>query len=162
MKELDSSKYKVIIRPHPEFIKRFPKKVEILKKKFGEAMQLDFATDILNADIIISDWSSVAWEFSYTTNKPALFINTPMKIMNPDWDKYGLTPLEISIKDKIGKTIEMNEISTINQAIEDIKKIKNPQEIISSLMYDNSKASEISGKYLIEEIKNAIKQQNKN
>jgi len=159
MSELDSSKYKVIIRPHPEFIKRFPKKVEILKKKFGDSLQLDFATDILNADIIISDWSSVAWEFSYTTNKPALFINTPMKIMNPDWDKYGLTPLEISIKDKIGKTIEISEISNINQAIEDIKKIENPQEIIASLMYDNEKASEISGRYLIEEIKNAAKQQ---
>lgn len=163
MKELDSSKYKIIIRPHPEFIKRFPKKVEILKKKFGDSLQLDFATDILNADIIISDWSSVAWEFSYTTNKPALFINTPMKIMNPDWDKYGLTPLEISIKDKIGKTIELNEICKINEAIEEIKKIENPQEIISSLMYDNEKASEISGQYIIEEIKNAVrKQQDKN
>lgn len=159
MRELDDSKYKVLIRPHPEFIKRFPKKVEILKKKFGDSLQLDFATDILNADIIISDWSSVAWEFSYTTNKPALFINTPMKIMNPDWDKYGLTPLEISIKDKIGKTIEIDQIHTINQAIEDIKKIENPQEIIASLMYDNEKASEISGRYLIEEIKNAAKQQ---
>ena len=163
MEHLDKDKYRVLIRPHPEFIKRFPKKIELLKKKFGDSLQLDFATDILTADIIISDWSSVAWEFSYTTNKPALFINTPMKIMNPDWDKFGLVPLEISIRDKIGKTIEINEISNINQALEDIKQIKNPQEIIANMMYDNSKASEISGKYLIEEIKNAVKkQQNKN
>jgi len=162
MANLDTSKYKVLIRPHPEFIKRFPKKIEILKKKFGDSLQLDFATDILTADIIISDWSSVAWEFSYTTNKPALFINTPMKIMNPDWDKFGITPLEISIRDKIGKTIEISEVVNINKALEEIKNIQNPQEIIESMMYDNSKASEISGKYLIEEIKNAItKQQNK-
>ena len=159
MKNLDSEKYKVLIRPHPEFIKRFPKKIELLKKKFGDALQLDFSVDILNADVIISDWSSVAWEFSYTTNKPALFINTPMKIMNPDYDKFGLTPLEISIRDKIGKTIEINEIKNINQALEEIKNIKNPQEIIEKMMYDNSKASEISGKYLIEEVKNAVKQQ---
>ena len=163
MANIDSSKYKVLIRPHPEFIKRFPKKLEVLKKKYGDSLQLDFATDILTADIIISDWSSVAWEFSYTTNKPALFINTPMKIMNPDWDKFGLVPLEISIRDKIGKTIEIDEVCNINQALEDIKNIENPQEIISNMMYDNSKASEISGKYLIEEIKNAIrKQQGKN
>ncbi len=162
MEHIDQSKYKILIRPHPEFIKRFPRKIELLKKKFGDALQLDFATDILTADIIISDWSSVAWEFSYTTNKPALFINTPMKVMNPDWDKFGITPLEISIRDKIGKTIEIGDIKNINQALEDIKSIKNQQETISNMMYDNSKASEISGKYLIEEIKNAVKNQQGN
>ena len=159
MKNIDTTKYKVLIRPHPEFIKRFPKKIEVLKKKYDDALQLDFATDILTADIIVSDWSSVAWEFSYTTNKPALFINTPMKIMNPDWDKFGLTPLEISIRDKIGKTIEIDQVPNINQALEEIKNIQNPQATIESMMYDNSKASEISGKYLIEEIKNAITKQ---
>lgn len=159
MANLDTSKYKVLIRPHPEFIKRFPKKIEVLKKNYGDSLQLDFATDILSADIIISDWSSVAWEFSYTTNKPALFINTPMKVMNPDWEKFDIEPLEILIRDKIGKTIEMNEVHNINQALEDIKQIKNPQEIISNMMYDNSKASEISGKYLIEGVKNAVKKQ---
>lgn len=162
MKYLDREKYKVLIRPHPEFIKRFPKKVELLRKKFGDALQLDFSTDILSADIIISDWSSVAWEFSYATNKPALFIETPMKIMNPDWDKFGLTPLEISIRDKIGKTIKPEEICNINEALDEIKKITNQQEIIDNMMYDNEKASEISGKYLIEEVKNAVKKQQNN
>ena len=87
---------------------------------------------------------------------------TPMKIMNPDWDKFGLTPLEISIRDKIGKTIKPEEICNINEALDEIKKITNQQEIIDNMMYDNEKASEISGKYLIEEVKNAVKKQQNN
>jgi len=158
MKELVSD-YHVILRPHPEFTKRFPRKIELLKSKYNTAFQLDFSMDILDADIIISDWSSIAWEFSYATNKPALFINTPMKIMNPDWDKYGVTPIEISLRDKIGMSVELSEIGKIKEKLQALKEIKNPRAIIEDIMYDNNTASEISGKYLIGAIKNATNKQ---
>lgn len=156
MNELLKTDYKVILRPHPEFIKRFPRKIEALKNKYQNELQLDFSTNILDADILISDWSSVAWEFSYAANKPALFINTPAKVMNPDWDKYGVTPIEISLREKIGVAVELNEISGIKDKIDLLSEIKDVREIIESMMYDNSNANEISGKYIIDAVKNAF------
>ncbi len=153
MKELENTNYKVILRPHPEYIKRFPQKIELLKTKYPDSMQLNFKTEILDADLVISDWSSVAWEFSYATNKPALFINTPMKIMNPDWEKYGLVPLEISLREKIGLSVDIDKISTLNEKINQLSKIENPKNIIEDIMYDNSLANEKSGEYIIKAIK---------
>jgi YidC/Oxa1 family membrane protein insertase len=151
--------YNVILRPHPEFIKRFPRKMELLKSKYKDAFQLDFSIDVLDADVVISDWSSIAWEFSYATNKPALFIDTEMKIMNPDWDKYGLTPLEISMRDKIGLTVRLNEINTIKDKLKAIEEIKNPRAEIEGIMYDNSQANEISGKYLYDAVVHGFEKQ---
>ena len=154
MKALEKTDYKVIIRPHPEFTKKFPQKIEILKNKYKDMLQLNFATDILDADILISDWSSVAWEFSYATNKPALSINTPMKIMNPDWDKYGITPIDIALRGKIGCTIELDEIDKLKEKLDALKDVKNPRKAIEEIMYDNSKASKESGEYIIKAVKN--------
>lgn len=159
MNELLQTDYKVILRPHPEFTKRFPRKIESLKSKYKNAFQLDFATEILDADIIITDWSTIGSEFAYATNKPVLFINTPMKIMNTDWDKYGITPIDISLREKIGVSVNLDEIGNIREKLMLLKEIKNPCTIIQELMYDNSAASETSGKYLIEAVKNGIERQ---
>ena len=44
---------------------------------------------IFEADLMITDWSGIAYEYAYTTCKPVLFIDTPMKIMNPEYKKIG-------------------------------------------------------------------------
>ena len=156
MKELCKTDYSVIIRPHPEFTKRFPQKIELLKSKYKDMLQLDFSTDILDADVVISDWSSAAWEFSYATNKPSLFINTPMKVMNPDWDKYGITPIDIDLREKIGRSVELNEINKICNKLESLKEVKAPRAIIEKIMYDSKNASRESGEYIIKAVKNGV------
>ncbi|MCL2755979.1 MAG: YidC/Oxa1 family membrane protein insertase [Firmicutes bacterium] len=154
MKELVDTKYKVILRPHPEFIKRFPRKIELLKKKYENELQLDFSCDILNADIIITDWSSIGLELAWAANKPTLFINTPEKVLNPDWDKYGdLIPLELSLRDKIGVSVNMDEINTINEKIEQLKEIKNARAVLEAITYDTTTAGKDGGEYLIKAVK---------
>ena len=34
----------------------------------------------IKADLLITDWSSIGYEYAYTTKKPVIFINTPMKM----------------------------------------------------------------------------------
>jgi YidC/Oxa1 family membrane protein insertase len=145
--------YKVIIRPHPEFIKRFPQKIQKIKSKFPNELQLDFSVNIMNADVLVTDWSSIGWEFTYATNKPCIFINTPIKALNPDWDKYGIEPLEIFVRDKIGTAVDIADIKDMGAKIKAIEKITNPRKVIKDIMYDNSKANEIGGKYIIDAVK---------
>ncbi|MCM1404736.1 MAG: YidC/Oxa1 family membrane protein insertase [Prevotella sp.] len=153
MAQLKAADYRVILRPHPEFIKRFPQKIAALQAQYPNALQLDFAVNVLDADLLITDWSSIAFEYSYATNKPTLFINTPMKILNPDWDQYGVEPLEITLRHQIGVALNPDQLDTFPQALTQMATIKAPRQIIQSYMYDSTQADAATGEYIIRSVK---------
>lgn len=80
-------KYKVVVRPHPQYIRRFPMQMEEILEKYKDKFSGDFRIEtdfssnvtVYTADLVITDWSAIAFEFSFTTNKPTLFINTEIK-----------------------------------------------------------------------------------
>ena len=153
MKEFKKTDYEVLLRPHPEFIKRFPRKISLLKSKYKDKLQLDFSVDIHNADIVITDWSSIGLELAWAANKPTLFVNTPEKVLNPDWQQYGLEPLELSLRDKIGVSIDMNEIDKIHDKLKQLSKIKNARKILEEIAYNPKDAGHDGGAYIINTIK---------
>ena len=118
--------YDIVIRPHPEFVKRFPNKVKKIREQWADRLgkdielETDFSSSesIYTADVIVTDWSSVAQEFSYTTKKPSLFVNTPMKVINPNYGNIKAAPLDISLRDEIGVSIETEDIGSIGEACE--------------------------------------------
>ena len=85
--DLVCDKYKVIIRPHPQYIKRFPMRMEAMFERYRDKLSDDFiiqtdfsSTDtVYNSDVMITDWSAIAFEYSFTTERPTLFVNTKMK-----------------------------------------------------------------------------------
>ena len=81
--------------------------------------ETDFSSNesILNADILITDWSSIAYEYSYTTGKPSLFINTKMKVLNPDWEQLDILPMDITLRDEIGRSLNKDELDQANYVI---------------------------------------------
>lgn len=111
--------YRVIVRPHPEYIKRFPQKMAAIVARWRHRLddnfffELDFsgADSIYQSDILITDWSNTAYEFSYTTHKPAIFINTPTKVMNPEYQKIGIEPLDITLRGEVGTALEPTDIA---------------------------------------------------
>jgi len=153
MVALQKTDYKVVLRPHPEYIKRFPLKIKAVKKKYKNELQLDFTKSILAADVLITDWSTVAYEFSYAKNKPSIFINTTMKVLNPNWDKYGVGNVDLDLRKKIGVEIEIDEIPNIEKALERLKKIKNSKQVLKDLLYDASDADQIAGSHIIKAIR---------
>ena len=74
---------------------KFDNLIEKFKNDDSVEIQTDFSsTDtVFNADLMITDWSGITYEYAYTTKKPVLFINTPMKIMNPIYDKINDNPI---------------------------------------------------------------------
>ena len=167
LSELLSDKYKVVIRPHPEFIKRFPGKMKSIFNKYGGKIgedfeiQTDFSSNstVYLSDLVITDWSSIAQEFSFTTKKPSLFINTPMKIMNPEWEKIGIVPMEIWMRDKIGMSVDTDKLETVGEtAGELLDKSDEYKEIITNLMneylYNIGRSAEFGGEYIINQLRN--------
>ena len=57
------------------------------------------------ADIIVSDWSSVAFEFSFSTFKPVLFVDVPRKINNPNYKQLDIEPVEVSSREILGSVL---------------------------------------------------------
>ena len=157
--------YRIILRPHPEFIKRFPSYMYMIMEKYGQKqddyfiIDTDFSSNnsVLCSDLLITDWSTIAHEFSYTTKKPSLFINTPMKIMNPNYERISIVPLDISLRNEIGKSIDIDKIE---EAFDTIQYLLNNQEMynekISKLMdryvFNHGRAGEVAGRYIIDSL----------
>jgi len=157
---------RIIIRPHPEFVKRFPGKMKQIIDKYKHKngsdfeIQTDFSSNsvVYNSDLVITDWSTIAQEFSFTTKKPTLFINTPMKIMNPEYKRIGIEPMEIWIRNKIGVAIGTAELSRTKDVVEEILANGDMyktaiEELLSEYMYNVGCSAEVGGEYIITELK---------
>lgn len=166
LEQLLLMKYKVIVRPHPQYMKRTPEKIELLENKYKEFVgkklffEKDFSSNenIYNADLLITDWSGIGYEFSLATTKPCLFINTKMKVLNPNYQDISVIPLDIEIREKIGINIEKNEVKNIGEYIEKLilnqeEYMKNNKELREKYIFNLGNASEVEGKYIIERLK---------
>ncbi len=165
--------YRIVIRPHPQYVRRFPLKIkEIMEKykdKFNEdfAIETDFSSNVTvyTADLLITDWSAIAFEFSFTTDKPSLFINTEMKVVNRDYKKIRLTPFDITARAKIGRALEKSEVKHADAAVADL--IENQQEYRDRIIelkhkhfYNLGTSGEVGAKYIIERINRRYRKRN--
>ena len=64
-----------------------------------------------SSDIMISDWSGVAIEYAFGLRKPVFFIDTKRKVNNPDYLELEIEPLELTIREKIGKVVDIRRIN---------------------------------------------------
>ena len=125
---LAGTAFDVIIRPHPEFIHRFGPEVDKIRRKAEKTpnirMELDMVkrTSIDEADVLITDWSAISFEYALGTERPVLFINTPMRVDNPDYQELGIEPMELAARSKIGKQLEIADAGKILEALEDLVK----------------------------------------
>lgn len=123
---LAADKYKITVRPHPQYIRRFPMQMEAIieryKDRFSEnfEIQTDFSSNstVYSADLLITDWSCIAYEYSFTTNKPTLFVDTQMKVINKDYKKIKIQPFDIWARNSVGKSVTKEETAEISKVID--------------------------------------------
>ena len=120
---LKASGHRIIVRPHPQYVRHFEARIDALAAKYKEAgieVQKDFSSNstVYTADLLVTDWSSIAYEYAFSTLKPVLFINTPMKVVNPDYQELSTVPIDIELRDKIGISVEEGEISGVAEAVD--------------------------------------------
>ena len=119
-------------------------------------LQLDFSSNdtVFNADVLMTDWSGIGYEYSFTTLKPTLFINTPMKVMNPDYEEIGVVPFDIEIRDQVGISVETDNLETLGDVIDQLLEGKkyskeSMAEVRDKYLYNVSKSGPIGADYLI-------------
>jgi len=107
--------YDVILRLHPETVKRH---------RFHHYKNVVLETSVANldslvkADIIITDWSGIGLKYAFGTERPVIFIDTPPKIHNPQYQELGIEPIEASLRDRIGIIVSLKDIGDIPSVIQ--------------------------------------------
>ncbi|NLU25166.1 MAG: membrane protein insertase YidC [Clostridiales bacterium] len=162
IEELSGHGYQLIVRPHPQYIRRNPDKIQALLKKYSTypkeelQIQTDFSSNetVYGSDLLITDWSSIAFEYSFATAKPSLFINTPMKVINPNWEAIGIEPIDLRLRKKLGISLELNEVANIAGTAEEMLTHAQAyadqiEETKREIMFHPGDAARAAGKYLL-------------
>ena len=165
LKSLLGHGWRIVVRPHPEYTKRYKARWKALQSRYEGVssdelyFEKDFSSDetIYTSDILLTDWSSLCCEFSFSTLKPTIFIDTPMKVGNKDWKKYDTIPVDISLRNQIGRSFEPTECIKIAEAVEEM--ISNSLEwsveikrIRDGFIYNLGSSIEVGGEYILSEI----------
>lgn len=157
----------IIVRPHPQEVRLKKEYMESLKKKYepdGIEIQTDFTSNnpVLEADLLITDWSDISWEYAFTTLRPVMYINTPMKVMNPEWQKIEYPPLNIFLRDQLGKSLDTDQLDQAAETAEYLlEHTATYQEKINELahtyVYNLGTSAEAGGRYIIRAVLNQVK-----
>ncbi len=154
--------YRIVIRPHPQYIRRFPMKMKEIIRRYRDKVSDDFMIEtdfssnvtVYTADLLITDWSGIAFEFSFTTDKPSLFINTEMKVVNEDWQKIPLVPFDITARSKVGRQVEKSEVKDLAAIVEEL--LAHQQDYRDRIIalkqqhfYHLGKSGEVGAEYII-------------
>lgn len=128
LESLLKGSFRIIVRPHPEYMKRYPNKIKSFREKYGQffnenfIFETDFSSNdtVFQSDIVITDWSNIAYEFSLATRKPSIFVNTKMKVMNENYKDIQLEPLDISLRNMVGRSVEKDHVKDVIQVVDDM------------------------------------------
>ena len=165
LEKLLCDEYHITVRPHPEYVKRFSQKmnatVERWRDKIGDGLtfELDFSSNksIYSSDLMITDWSGISFEFSFATKRPTLFVNTKMKVLNENWQKINCTPIEITLRDEIGMSIEKSDVKNIGEIVKDTFKRSTEYEkkidaALHKAVYNVGHSDPVGAKYILKRI----------
>ncbi len=158
IKDLISSNNYVVLRPHPETIKRDNKKIEHLQKIFysSKCFEIDdnmsSFTSMVESSILITDWSGISMEYAFGLNKPIIFADVNKKVKNVKFDKVPEVQVENIIREKIGVIWDPKiSILDILDNMKNKSKI-NYNEIQNSYIYERTQVKNNLSKYLLKHI----------
>lgn len=157
---LGNTEYRVFIRPHPEFIKRDQSTMRKIASLLLKTPNIQLETDLLSdknlheADILITDHSGIAFEYAFGTERPVLFIDTPLKIRNPAYQTLGIEPMEITLRAIVGVSVSLSDIARVPSLISDLlsrrelfaERIKNYRE---KYVFHWMNAASIAAQYIL-------------
>ena len=151
----------IVIRPHPQYVRRNPAKMQAIEERYrnaaGVVLETDFSkpSTMDRSDVLITDWSGIAYEYAFKTKRPVLFVDTPMKVINPEWRKIDIVPTDISFRNEVGVSVPMEDIAKAGQAVADM--LAHPDRfaakidaLLKSQFFNPGHAGEVVGGYILD------------
>ena len=169
LQELLGQGFDVTVRPHPEYVKRYGDRMNAIVKRYEDYkggdlfFELDFTgnTSIFDSDTVISDWSGTAYEFVMVTERPCVFVDTPPKINNPDYEKITVPPLEFTLRDQVGVRVSPGSFSGLSEKIRALLQDESYSDRIRAIrektIANFGRSGEVGGEYILSAVKDAIR-----
>lgn len=151
--------YRTVLRLHPMTSRRVPKLVAELRRAYGNHERFSLELDMsatqswLRSDVMISDWSGAATEYAFALLKPVVYIDTPPKIMNPEWGRISMPSFEESVRRQVGVVVnpaQMDEIPALAaRAIADRRTVsERARQARDGHVFNADKSSAVAAAYL--------------
>ena len=127
IEQLKDKNYNIIVRPHPQSMITEKKLINNIMDKYKSYSNISWNFDADNlkvlsmSDIIISDFSSIMFDYAFLFKRPFLFFNTQDNYEIYDMSDLDNLPYRYQIMHNIGKEIKENEINKIADIIEEIR-----------------------------------------
>ena len=154
----------VVLRPHPQYVRRFPAKMQAIEARYASRSDVEIEADfgkpstMSQAAVLVTDWSGIAYEYAFQTKRPVLFVDTPMKVVNPEWERVGLVPTDISFRNRVGVSVAPGDIpEKASAAVADM--LARPDafaaridDLLHEQFYNPGRAAEAAGRYILQSL----------
>ncbi|MBY0547336.1 MAG: CDP-glycerol glycerophosphotransferase family protein [Candidatus Obscuribacterales bacterium] len=153
-----------VLRPHPEFVKRYPDRMKGLNALCQRDARLTIETNHLlstslhDSDLLITDRSGICFEYAFARERPVLFIDTPLKVHNPEYERISVVPVEISSREKMGVSVSPERIKQdlINHIDElESRRVEFQQNIVAlreSMQFNWMNSSKVTAQYILSKL----------
>lgn len=157
---LQKTDYKIIVRPHPQSVVSEQDMLKPLQEKFSD-FEWNYDNDnfdVLNkADIMITDFSGVMFDYSLVFDKPLIYTDTEFDKSPYDADWLDEPMWEFTILNKLGLQLKEEQFDDMQSVIENAissENLKESRKQVRSLAWQNQgKSAEAVVDYLIEKQK---------
>ncbi len=116
----------IVIRPHPQSMKSEKELMDKLMAKYPDSEKLKWNFDndnfdaLYNADIMISDFSGVIYDFAVAFNKPIIYFEAVIDLAPYDAAWLGLPEWDFEILPQIGKSISEADFDSLGNIIDEV------------------------------------------
>ena len=153
---MQKTNFKIIVRPHPQSVVSEQNILKPLQEKFSD-FEWNFDNDnfdVLNrADIMITDFSGVMFDYSLVFDKPLIYTDTEFDKSPYDADWLDEPMWEFTILDKLGIQLKEEQFDDMQNVIEKAiasESLKESRKEVRSAAWQNQgRAAEASVEYLI-------------
>ena len=128
LRALTDTGYKIIIRPHPQTPISDPELLADLQAKFpaGEKLEWNYDNDnfdvLSRADLLISDFSGITWDYCYIFDRPIIYADThfDINLLDADWMGEDFRPWILDTLGKVGRKLREEDFPNMKQIIDDV------------------------------------------
>ena len=164
---LAATGWKIIVRPHPQSKKSEADMLKRLEERYKDYanVEWDYNQDNIysmkKADIMISDFSGIVFDYTFLCNKPVMYVNTDMDLR--PYDAYDLNKQlwQFSVLEKMGIKLEEKDFANIKEVIQnasDSPELAEQRKIAKETAWMNiGKAGEKIADYMISTVEKQSK-----
>jgi hypothetical protein len=100
---------------------------------------------------MISDWSGAAVEYAFGLGKPVVFIDTPRKVNNSEYEELDIEPFESKIRTVVGEIVPQDGLDTLGEVVHRLlenSSYKDMQEVAAKHVFNVGRSGEVGAKAL--------------